>query len=232
MEALICSITEDTPPSNLPPQILEAFFFFFDADICYPVSMTNSPVPNWQRRHVLIATLSLLGLGYTGFARATPLHTLEKLDLPSPNTKIESSAGSTTSLAEYRPMPLLVNFWASWCPPCIHELPALEVLDNALAKRGMGVLLIGVDRKGREFGEAFLNDRGVSIRQRAYDAKGDLARALTVRVMPTSFLVSGTGQLIGKVEGELEWDNPTIINVVQRLLQQVRPSADKVNFSG
>lgn len=181
--------------------------------------MTSSPIPPWRRRHFLAATLPFFGFGLAGLVRATPLNTLETLDLPTPNTEIEDSAGSTLSLAAYRPMPLLVNFWASWCPPCIHELPALQVLDEALAPHGMGVLLVGVDRKGRDFAEAFLDDRGVMIRQRAYDSKGVLARALEIRAMPTSFFVSGAGQVIAKVEGVLAWDDPAVIAAVRDRLK-------------
>ena len=83
----------------------------------------------------------------------------------------------------------------------------------------MGVLLVGVDRKGQDFAEAFLEDRGVRIRQRAWNSKGVLARALEIRAMPTSFLVSGAGQVIGKVEGVLAWDDPAVIDAVHDRLK-------------
>lgn len=190
--------------------------------------MTASPHPEWRRRHVLAAALPFLTFGFSGLARATPLNTLETLDLPSPNTTIEDADGGMTSLPEFSPTPLLVNFWASWCPPCIHELPALQNLDQALSAYGMGVLLIGVDRKGRDFGEKFLADRGILISRRAYDPNSTLAREMKIRAMPTSFLLTGQGRLIGKVEGALAWDDAPIVAELRNLLgQNEKTPADK-----
>ena len=94
---------------------------------------------------------------------AEALNTLKPLSMPSPNAPIENMAGERVLLSDYAPMPLLVNFWASWCPPCVHELPALGVLDKALRERGMAVLLVNIDGKGRGFAADFLSDLGVDI---------------------------------------------------------------------
>ena len=150
---------------------------------------------------------------------ATPLHTLKPLDLPTPNTAITDAEGNSLTLADYRPMPLVVNFWASWCPPCIHELPSLARLDEALAPQAMGVVLVGIDRKGRDFGEAFLEARGIDIRARAYDAEGALAQAIGIRAMPTSLLISGEGRIIGRLEGAAAWDDPEAIALLKELLR-------------
>lgn len=170
--------------------------------------------PSWSRRQVLAALGPVFMPQAIRQVWAEPLNTLEPLDLPTPNTAIVTSKGQTTSLADYAPMPLLVNFWASWCPPCIHELPALARLDQVLASEGMGVLLVGVDRKGPAFGEQFLAERSITIRHRAYDAEGDLARQIGIRAMPTSFLLTGKGQLIGKLEGVADWDDPEVVAAV------------------
>lgn len=205
--------------------------FFSDADICYLVSMTSplSPYPpknsarnvsrHISRRQILAATVPISLFGLAGLAQAQPLNTLISLDLPSPNTAIEDKSGQSRMLADYATQPLLINFWASWCPPCIHELPALEGLDRALADVGMGVLLVGADRKGTDFGEAFLADRNIAIRQRAYDPRGELARALSIRAMPTSFMMTQQGQIIGKVEGAIAWDDPAVIRQLVTMLK-------------
>ena len=180
--------------------------------------MTDSSPRSWSRRYVLAAALPFCWFGGAAPSIATPLNTLKPLDLPTPNTAITDAEGNSLTLADYRPMPLVVNFWASWCPPCIHELPALARLDEVLTPQGMGVLLVGVDRKGRDFGESFLKDQGIDIRQRAYDAKGGLVRAIGVRAMPTSLLISGSGRIIGRFEGIAAWNDPEIIAHLADLL--------------
>ena len=181
--------------------------------------MTHSSPTAWSRRRVLAATLPFCLYGMAGRSVSDPLNTLEQLDLPTPNTAFTDPAGNPVELADYQPMPMLVNFWASWCPPCIHELPALARLDKALAPQGMGVLLVGVDRKGPDFGEAFLKEKNISMRHRAYDAKGDLVRAIGIRAMPTSLLISSKGQIIGKVEGVAAWDDEQVITALADLLK-------------
>ena len=123
-------------------------------------------------------------------------------------------------LADLRPTPLLLNFWASWCAPCIHELPTLQGLDAALRGRGMAVALVGTDRKGREFGEAFLEERGIDIPLSLYDERRELARAFGVRAMPSSYLVAGDGTVRGLVEGPAVWDDPAVVERVAQLLSR------------
>ena len=150
--------------------------------------------------------------------RAKALNTLKPLALPSPNAALEDAHGRLVRLADYKPTPLLLNFWASWCAPCIHELPTLQRLDKVLRQQGMAVALVGLDRKGREFGEAFLEERGIEVPIALYDSTRALARALEIRAMPSSYLVGGDGEVRGLVEGPREWDDPAVMAKVASLL--------------
>lgn len=184
--------------------------------------MLSSTLPKGLTRRRLLGT----ALGYAACSaltlpsvvRADALNTLKPLALPSPNAVLEAHDGTQRQLSDYAPTPLLVNFWASWCPPCVHELPSLVQLDAALRSRGMAVLLVGVDRKGRAFGEAFLKDRGIEMPYSTYDPKSTLARALNIRVMPSSFLIGADGEIRGKVEGPLDWGTPEVISAVAAAL--------------
>lgn len=166
----------------------------------------------YHRRHLLTLLLASSCTATLPFGRIHALDTLKPLSLPSPNTPIEDSTGTAVMLSDYRPTPLLVNFWASWCAPCIHELPALQRLNTALNAENMAVALVGIDRQGREFGTEFLANHDITIPLALYDAGGKLAQALAIRAMPTSFLIAGTGTIVGKVEGPLQWDDPQIIS--------------------
>ncbi|MCE2516649.1 MAG: TlpA family protein disulfide reductase [Alphaproteobacteria bacterium] len=144
---------------------------------------------------------------------------MKPLEGTTPNTPVETHDGGMATLAELVDRPMLVNFWASWCPPCVHELPSLKVLDAALKGHDMAVMLVGLDRKGRPFAEQFLADRGIEIPRRGYDKTGDLPRALGIKVMPTSYLVGTGGALIGIIEGPLDWGQPDVIAAVNAALK-------------
>lgn len=148
----------------------------------------------------------------------TALNTMKPLDRTTPNALITLPDGSEVALPDVIDRPLLVNFWASWCAPCVHELPDLQVLDRALSDAGMGVMLIGIDRKGHAFAEGFLADRGITIPARFYEPKGTLGRALQIKVMPTSYLVTADGQMIGVIEGPRNWADDDVIAAVKSAL--------------
>ncbi len=170
-----------------------------------------------------MALSALIGVGGVAAGMIDPafaaLDTMKPLDRASPDTLLVGDDGKTAPLAARADRPLLVNLWASWCPPCVHELPALQHLDAALQEDGMAVMLIGLDRKGRDFSAQFLADKGITIARSTYEKTGDFPRQLEVRVMPTSFFVQPGGRMIGVIEGPLEWDNPKIIAAVKKTLQ-------------
>ena len=143
------------------------------------------------------------GLSYSGMisTAVAALDTMKPLDRASPDTLLADPHGIAASLPQRVDRPMLVNFWASWCPPCVHELPSLQQLDTALRDHDMAVMLVGLDRKGADFGQAFLDEKGIEIPRSVFDKTGAIARALEIRVMPTSFFIRPEGQIIGKIEG-------------------------------
>lgn len=152
-------------------------------------------------------------------ARNSALNTMKPLDRTTPNTVVEQIDGTAAPLTELVDRPMLVNFWASWCPPCVRELPDLAMLDRALAADGMAVMLVGIDRKGRDFAEAFLAEKGIKIPARVYEPSGKLPRELEIKVMPTSFLITADGRMAGRIEGPLDWSSPQVISAVRSALR-------------
>ena len=160
-----------------------------------------------------LISISVTNFGLLGHAFAA-LDTMKPLDRASPDTPLLDKTGDVSPLAVRVDRPMLVNFWASWCPPCVHELPALQRLDAALARHDMAVMLIGLDRKGIDFGAPFLADKGIDIERSVFEKSGELPRALQIKVMPSSYFIRPGGQIIGMVEGPLEWDQPDVIDAV------------------
>ena len=121
------------------------------------------------------------------------------------------------SLDVFEGMPILINFWATWCPPCVAELPALDRASDKLAGE-VKILLISVDRGGSKKALPFLKDRAISRPLFAFDAKAALSREMGVRGLPTSFLVTADQRYCWAYQGPREWDDMKMIAELQRLL--------------
>ena len=144
------------------------------------------------------------------------------LSLPQPTPPMSATLmdehGKPLSLDVFRGMPVLINFWATWCPPCVAELPALDRASDKLADE-MKILLISVDRGGFTKALPFLQDRGITRPHFAFDAKGALSREMGVRGLPTSFLVTADQRHCWIYQGPREWDDVAMIAELRRLLK-------------
>ncbi len=155
-----------------------------------------------------------------GSAAASGLPDVSPQSLPDLKVEIMDMDGRTVTLADYHGAPLLVNFWAIWCPPCVAELPALERATTALEAQSVRVLLVSVDRGGAKKAVPFLEKYGVSSPELAFDLKGTLSTHLGVRGLPTTFLLSADQVKSWAFVGPFEWDMPQVQHDIQALLSQ------------
>jgi thiol-disulfide isomerase/thioredoxin len=126
----------------------------------------------------------------------------------APATPFLSAGGRPIKLADLEGGMVLVNFWATWCGPCIRELPSLAKLQADLGGRDFNVLLVSIDRGGAGVYEPFLTERlGIKNLGSAGDARGELSRAIGMRGLPTSVLIDRHGRMVGKLVGAAEWDS-------------------------
>ena len=137
---------------------------------------------------------------------------------PPMSTTLLDQDGKSLSLDVFSGMPILMNFWATWCPPCVAELPALDRASHKLAGE-VKILLISVDRGGTKKALPFLQDRGISRPHFAFDIKGALSREMGVRGLPTSFLVTADQRHYWAYQGPREWDDAAVIAELRGLLE-------------
>ena len=159
---------------------------------------------------------------FSGVARADDLPAplpVKKLEMALPDTAISDQHGADVRLSDFKGTPLLVNFWATWCAPCVHELPALEAAAKALDTE-MQLLLGSMDRGSPARPAAFLEERGIISAFTAYDAKATWARALSVRGLPTSLILSHDQTQAWIVSGPAEWDDKKILSQLRGLLAE------------
>ncbi|MCY4394033.1 MAG: TlpA disulfide reductase family protein [Rhodospirillaceae bacterium] len=116
--------------------------------------------------------------------------------------------GGSVTLERYKGKVLLVNFWATWCAPCVHEMPTLDRLQAALGGPGFAVLTVSLDRKGMAAVGPFWEEQGYRHLPILLDSRWKTARRLGVSGLPATFLLDRKGRIVGYLIGPAEWDSP------------------------
>lgn len=137
---------------------------------------------------------------------------------PAPTAAFVDGAGAPLALSKFRGRVLVVNFWATWCPPCLKEMPSLNRMQESVAPRGIEVLAISADRGGIATAKPFLERHGYSQLRPYADPEGALARAFGLRGLPTTIIINSKGFEVGRLEGPADWDSPQILKAIERLL--------------
>jgi thiol-disulfide isomerase/thioredoxin len=143
---------------------------------------------------------------------------------PAPALQFTDGDGNQYSLADFKGRVVLVNLWATWCVPCVKEMPSLDRLQTALGGKDFTVLAISQDRGGARVVDPFLDKLGLSALKRYLDPKGTVGRAFAVRGLPTSVLIDRDGRELGRLEGGAEWDGPAAQAMIKHYLDQGAPA--------
>ena len=127
--------------------------------------------------------------------------------------------GKPISLTEFRGKAVLVNFWATWCAPCLKELPSLDALEGRLGGRTFEVVAIAADPRGPEAAQTFLDRLEIENLKLYADPRLAMATAAGgANVLPVSILYDASGREVGRLIGEADWESPEAIRLVESVL--------------
>ena len=134
----------------------------------------------------------------------------------APSFQLEDTKGNKVSLEDLRGKVVLVNFWATWCPPCRAEMPSMEKLYEAMAGDDFVMLAINAEENGRNVVPDFLKKtpHNVTI---LYDDQGVVQHLYGVYKFPESFVIRKDGIIDDKVIGALDWAHPETIAYFKEL---------------
>jgi len=135
--------------------------------------------------------------------------------IPTANIRITDPKGQPSGLSAFEGRTIVLNVWATWCGPCIKELPSLERLSDKLDPSKAMVLLVSQDKGGVAVAKPFLDRLGIKNLETYGDPSSKLSRDLAIRGLPTTFVISPNGQIVGRVEGPLEWDAPDMVEFIR-----------------
>ncbi len=125
--------------------------------------------------------------------------------------------GPTQTLEDYSGRMVLLNFWATWCAPCVMEMPSMQTLYDTFQDQGLDVVAVNV-QENRDIVAAFIEEHGLSFPV-LLDTSGRTTSSYAVRGLPTSYLIDRRGNLIGMKVGFHLWDEPEILATFERLLE-------------
>jgi cytochrome c biogenesis protein CcmG, thiol:disulfide interchange protein DsbE len=133
----------------------------------------------------------------------------------APDFTIPEIGQGSLALGQYKQQVVVLNFWATWCPPCVEEAPSLEKFATQIQPRGVTVIGVSVDEDQQAL-RKFISDYHVS-----YPVARDPQRALAAQYgtfqFPETYIIDRNGRVAEKIIGAIDWQDPRIINFVESL---------------
>lgn len=147
--------------------------------------------------------------------------TVEKPRLPVKQGAFFDGSGNVRHFRDFGNRVLLVNFWATWCGPCVEEMPSLNRLQEELGGADFQVVAISTDAKGKDAVQPFLRDKlGLNALDIFLDPKMQLARSFGIKGLPTSFLIDAKGRLVGSFTGATDWSSDEAKALIRHVIME------------
>ena len=134
-----------------------------------------------------------------------------------PALHFTAADGSARSLADYAGRVVVLNFWATWCVPCVAEMPALDALSRTAAGAGIAVLAVSLDRTGAAAVTPFYAAHGIRNLPVLLDPHSGAMTALGLDGIPTTLVIDRSGREVARIQGPVRWDSAEAIAVIGRL---------------
>ena len=142
---------------------------------------------------------------------------------PTPEISLTDLDGKPIALDDFKGKVVLLNLWATWCQPCIKEMPSLVDLQKKFGS-ALTVVAVSEDHGGEVIVKLFVQKLGLDALKIGLDPKSTAARAFEARGLPSSFLIGADGKVLGKVEGAADWSSDKLRAAIAKYLPAAKPS--------
>ncbi len=136
----------------------------------------------------------------------------------APEFLLPDLSGGQVSLSDYRGKWVFLNFWATWCGPCVMEMPMMDKLNKNLEKENFKMLAINMEDIDPERIRKFVKNLKVDFHI-LLDRRSEVGAIYGVRSIPMTFLINPKGEVEAAAEGSREWDNPKMIHYFRELVK-------------
>lgn len=138
---------------------------------------------------------------------------------PAPATAFQDRAGNSVNLASFSGQVVLANFWATWCVPCLAEMPALNRLQQRLGSDRFKVITISLDRKGFEVIDPFFVENGIDAPEAYLDRSNKLSLEVGATGLPTTVLIGADGRWLARYIGDADWDSAAMAHFLEMAIE-------------
>jgi peroxiredoxin len=141
---------------------------------------------------------------------------------PAPDFTFPDLDARKVRLSDFRGKVVLVNIWATWCPPCRDEMPSMQKLYERFKGEHFEILAVSIDADGREAVAPFMQQMNLTF-PALLDPKEKIRSLYGITGVPESFIVDRDGILVNKVIGPMDWSSPQVFDFFQELIQKTGP---------
>ncbi len=172
-----------------------------------------------QRILFLCVACLLLSITACTKTESPKVSVVAKEKSPAPDISVVSMAnGSALKLSDLKGKVVLLNFWATWCPPCREEIPSMMKLNNIMAGKPFQMVAVSIDEGGKPAIEAFFKESGFML-PTYLDESGASSKSYGITGVPESFVIDKQGVLVKKIIGGFAWDSPETITFLEGLMK-------------
>lgn len=142
---------------------------------------------------------------------------------PAPMTLMLAEDGGLLDLGRFRGKLVLLNFWATWCPPCIRELPALDRLQATLGGESFTVVALSIDEADIDVPVSFVRRLGLRNLSVYQDFTARAKNAFPLYGLPITYLIAQDGLVVGYIVGAAKWDSPEAMKFLNHYIVRAAP---------
>ena len=139
------------------------------------------------------------------------------------NESFKDIDGNEIRIADFEGRIVVLNFWATWCPPCRAEMPSIDRLAAGMADQDIAVIALSTDRLDISRVAAFFKEIGVENLPVLHDQRGKVARGAAALGLPLTLILNREGREIARLQGGAEWDAPEVKAILTRLIEMTAP---------